>query len=122
MRFHDLCDPLEGSRRIRRVVQDANRIRELKCLRTKRQREDIGLDQMDTIAPADVAIRRVNRRREINPEYFGTLGGGTLGESPGPNPGVEQPPPAIFLVAPPGGCPMQTKSAILPISSALLPA
>ncbi len=83
-------------------MKDADRIREIERLRAKRQGEDIGLNQVDACALADIAVGRVDRRREVDAEHLSALRRGSLCESPGADTGIQQPAASIFVVAPPG--------------------
>src|SRR5262249_33443424 len=69
---------------------------------SKRHREDVGLGQVNVRALADVAIRGVDRRREVDAEHLRTLGCGLFREPTGADARIEQTSIVILLVRPPG--------------------
>ena len=57
---------------------------------------------MHVVETADIAVRGIDRRRDIDAEDLGTFRGRSLGEASGTYPGVEQPTACVLFITPAG--------------------
>ena len=93
----------ERRRGIRRVMKDADGVGEVERALAQREREDVRLREVDVLEVSDIPVCGVDRLRDVDAEDLGAFRGGPLRKSTGSDAGIQQPAPAVLVVAPTGG-------------------